>query len=100
MKKIVLLIVMLFSFCVVNAQNIQKEGNTFVQVTKKAEAKETLTSYTYKDSKNNVYKIYLSSTGKAYIKKTSKKTNKEYKQYLPEVGKQINPEAYKEKKSK
>lgn len=42
--------------------------------------------------------IYLSSTGKAFIKKVSKKTGKEYKQYLPEIGKQINPEAYKDKK--
>jgi len=45
-----------------------------------------------------VYPIYLSSTGKAFIKKVSKKTGKEYKQYIPEIGKQINPEAYKEDK--
>lgn len=83
MKKIILIIAMLFSFCVVNAQNIQKEGNTF-QVTKSDKAKET--GYTYKDSKNKVYKIYLSAQGKAYIKKVSKKTGKEYKQYLPEDG--------------
>lgn len=39
--------------------------------------------------------ICLLLDGKAFIKKVSKKTGKEYKQYLPEIGKQINPKAYK-----
>lgn len=83
-----------------NAQSVTKSGNNFTQVTSKGGktgGKEIKTKYTYTDSKGNVYPIYLSSTGKAFIKRVSKKTGKEYKQYLPEVGKQINPEAYKEK---
>ena len=83
-----------------NAQTVMRKGNAFVQVTnqKSPKEKETKTQYTYTDSKDNTYPIYLSSTGKAFIKKVSKKTGKEYKQYLPDVGKEINPDAYKEKK--
>ena len=79
------------------AQNINREGNNFTQVaSKKSQGKETITEYTYTDSKGKVYQVYLSSTGKAFIKRISKNGN-EYKQYLPEIGKQINPEAYKDK---
>jgi hypothetical protein len=100
MKKLFITAIMLFSLNVgIQAQSVQRQGNTFTQVTnKKSTSKETKTQYTYKDSKGVVYPIYLSSTGKAFIKKVSKKTGKEYKQYLPEIGKQINPQAYKEKK--
>lgn len=83
----------------VQAQNVERKGNTFTQVTnKKSSGKEVKTQYTYTDSKGNTYPIYLSSTGKAFILKVSKKSSKEYKQYMPEIGKQINPEAYKDKK--
>ena len=100
MKKLVICITMMLSLGLgIQAQSVQRQGNTFTQVTnKKSTAKETKTQYTYKDSKGVEYPVYLSSTGKAYIKKISKKTGKEYKQYVPEIGKQINPEAYKEKK--
>lgn len=103
MKKIIIAVIMLFSLNVgVQAQNVVKSGNNFTQVSNnkggKSSGKETKTKYTYTDSKGNVYPIYLSSTGKAFIKKVSKKTSKEYRQYLPEIGKQINPKAYKEDK--
>jgi hypothetical protein len=101
MKKFILAAIMLFSLNVgVQAQSVERKGNNFTQVTNKggkSGGKETKTQYTYTDSKGNVYPVYLSSTGKAFIKKVSKKTGKEYKQYMPEIGKQINPEAYKEK---
>lgn len=100
MKKIIICITMMLAFSLVtNAQSVQRQGNTFTQVSnKKSTAKETKTQYTYKDSKGVEYPVYLSSTGKAFIKRVSKKTGKEYKQYVPEIGKQINPEAYKDKK--
>ena len=79
----------------VQAQSVQRKGNNFTQVTnKKSSGKETKTQYTYTDSKGNTYPIYLGTSGKAYIKRVSKKTGKEYKQYIPEIGKQINPKAY------
>ena len=103
MKKIIIAAVMLFSLNVgVQAQSVVRSGNTFTQVSNnkggKSSGKETKIQYTYKDSKGNVYPVYLSASGKAFIKKVSKKTGKEYKQYLPEIGKQINPKAYKEDK--
>jgi hypothetical protein len=102
MKKLIIAAIMLFSLNVgVQAQSVQRQGNNFTQVTNKggkSGGKETKTQYTFKDSKGNVYPVYLSASGKAFIKKVSKKTGKEYKQYVPEIGKQINPKAYKDKK--
>lgn len=101
MKKIILAAIMLFSLNMgIQAQSVERKGNNFTQVSNKKEVseKEVKTKYTYTDSKGSVYPIYLSSTGKAFIKKVSKKTGKEYRQYLPEIGKQINPGAYKEGK--
>lgn len=100
MKKLIICISMMLAFGLVsNAQSVTRQGNNFTQVSnKKSSGKETKTQYTYTDSKGAVYPVYLSSTGKAFIKKVSKKTGKEYKQYLPEIGKQINPEAYKDRK--
>ena len=102
MKKMILCISMMLAFGLVsNAQTVMRKGNAFVQVVnqkEKSSGKETKTQYTYTDSKDNTYPVYLSSTGKAFIKKVSKKTGKEYKQYVPEIGKQINSEAYKEDK--
>ena len=100
MKKLFIAAIMLFSLSMgIQAQSVQKQGNNFTQVSnKKSSGKETKTQYTYTDSKGVKYPVYLSSAGKAFIKKVSKKTSKEYRQYLPEIGKQINPEAYKDKK--
>jgi len=100
MKKLIIAAMMLLSMNVgIYAQSVSRQGNTFTQVSnKKPAGKETKTQYTYTDNKGVVYPVYLSSTGKAFIKKVSKKTGKEYRQYVPEIGKQINPEAYKEKK--
>lgn len=100
MKKLFIAAIMLFSLNMgIQAQSVQRHGDNFTQISSvKQSGKETKTKYTYTDSKGTVYPVYLSSTGKAFIKKVSKKTGKEYKQYLPEIGKQINPEAYKENK--
>lgn len=102
MKKIILCISMMLALSMAtSAQSVTRQGNTFTQVSNpksQSSTKETKTQYTYKDSKGTSYPIYLSSTGKAFIKKVSKKTGREYKQYVPEIGKQINPEAYKDKK--
>lgn len=102
MKKLMVCITMMLAFSLVtNAQSVQRQGNTFTQVSNKKSAdkkEETATKYQYVDSKGKVYTVMLSSTGKAFIWKTSQKTGKAYKQYMPEIGKQINPKAYKEDK--
>lgn len=99
MKRIIICIVMMFTMMLAsNAQNVVKEGNTFTQVSASSSTgKETKTEYTYKTKDGKTYDIYLSAKGKAFIKRISSKTGKEYKQYIPEIGRQINPDAYKEK---
>ena len=74
-----------------NKTEIVRKGNTFTQVVKSNKPKDT--GFTYKDSKGNVYDIYLSSKGKAFVLKVSKKTGKEYRYYLPdEIAEQIKKE--------
>ena len=79
-----------FSFCAtkVCAQSVTKQGTMFVQQSKKCKSA-TKTKYTYKAADGKVYPIYLSPNGKAFIIRVSKKTNKEYRDYLPEVTKQL-----------
>jgi hypothetical protein len=101
MKQLALCIFMMLSTLGIHAQSVERQGNTFIQVSNRNPTeKETMTSYVYKDSKGREYPVWLSSTGKAFVWKTSKKTGKEYKQYVPEIGKQINPQAYKDSKQK
>jgi len=81
----------------VYAQQVQQKGNNFTQVAKTTKGKEIKTIYTFTDSKGKTSPVWLSSTGKAFVKKVSKKSGKEYKLYLSEIGKKINPKAYKYK---
>ena len=99
-RLLALLLLLLALGCCIDAaaQNVERQGNTFVQSKKTRTPSEgTKTAYTFKASDGKEYPVYLSSKGKAYIVRVSKKTGKEYRQYIPEVGKQINPEAYKDK---
>lgn len=78
MKKILLVLAILFGSIVVKAEVIQ-QGNSFIQV----EAKDVPTSFTYTDKEGRIYPIFKSQKGSFYIVKISKKTGKEYKYYLP-----------------
>lgn len=93
MKKIVLLvcIILLGGMAYAHAQKeVVRNGNNFIEISKKAEKQEVVkTQYTYTASDGNVYPIYLSSTHKAFIIRKSSRTGKEYRQYLPEVTKQL-----------
>lgn len=83
-----------------HAQNVVQNGKMFIEQqpsSKRGEVKKT--DYLYKDSKGRVDTVYLSSTGKAFVYWVSK-NGKQYKKYLPEVTKQINPNAYEQSKSK
>lgn len=87
------LITLTFIFSVATwGQNVKRVGNTFVEQvdsskTKKSEVKKT--NMTYIDKNGKSYDIYISSKGKAFIIRTSKKTGKQYRQYLPNVTKQL-----------
>lgn len=88
MKHLILAVLILISINCFSQNNVKLEGSIFVEQT--VELKDTKTNLSYKDKKGNIYPIYLSKRGKAYIIRVSKKTGKEYKQYLPEVTKQLN----------
>ena len=84
MKK-TLFILSLFMIISVNAEII-KQGKTYVQIATIGQE----TPYEFKDSKNKIYKIFITKNGRCYINKTSQKTGKSYKYYLPEdISKEI-----------
>lgn len=105
MKKLFIMAAMLLALSVNNsstyAQSVKREGTTFVVSSSRKSAESTKTKFTWKVG-DVEYPIYISSTGSCYIIKVSKKTGKEYKQYLPkevcaEIAKELGIE-YKPKK--
>lgn len=104
MKKILILLVMLLSFAVVNAQKqYTREGNNFTSVSSRggSKAEPTKTKFTWTDSKGNQYPIYMSASGSCFVIKVSKNTGKEYRNYLgPEISAQICKEMGVEYKGK
>jgi len=94
------LAIVMLSFFTVAAfgQEIVQNGQQFEKVSKKKKSEKSdfqdvITTFTYKD-KTGVYPVWLSKTGKAFIWKT-KKTGEKYRKYIPEIGRKINPDAYK-----
>lgn len=97
MKKFFIAAVMLLALGVNNssiyAQSVVKEGKTFTVVSSSNKSDPTKTEYTWKDSKGVEYPIYIGKSGACFVIKVSKKTGKEYRQYLPkEVSAQIASE--------
>lgn len=86
MKKLFIMAAMLLAFSVNNsstyAQSVKREGTTFVVSSSRSKSEPIKTKYTWKVG-DVEYPIYISASGSCYIIKTSKKTGKEYKQYLP-----------------
>ena len=92
---ITMVIIFLIWFACVsaNAQSVQvqRKGNTFVEVvdsSKISGAKET--DMIYVDKEGKTYNIYVSQKGKHFIIKTSKKSGKKYRKYLPKVDEQLS----------
>lgn len=104
MKKLIIFLILIVSVIASSnlfAQNatisstgeVQRSGNTFIASSKSTKSNVKQTQYTWKDSKGNEYPIYISTSGSCYVIKTSKKTGKEYKSYLP---KEVSAEICKE----
>lgn len=104
MRKLIILLILIISVIASNnilAQNatisstgeVERNGNTFIASSKSSKSNAQQTQYTWKDSKDNEYPIYISASGSCYVIKTSKKTGKEYKSYLP---KEVSTEICKE----
>ena len=102
MKKIIIIIAAFAAFSVTSySQDVVRNGKTFEQVKKSSVKTEENTGFTYKDSKGNIYPIYMGKTGSCYIKKISKKSGNEYKQYLgEEISRQVCQSLGKEYTSK
>lgn len=88
-SRILGIIVLILGFLVLatrtQAQNVQLKGKTFVQVDSSSKSQPIDTGYEYVDKDNVSHKVFLSKNGKAFIIRVSKKTGKEYRQYLPKV---------------
>lgn len=81
MKKLILCI-LLALFCITVDAQVKREGDTF-KVEQTAKTSDTQTKYTWEDKEGNKYPIYITKRGACYVLRTSKKTGKEYKYYLP-----------------
>lgn len=81
MKKLILCI-LLALFCITANAEVKREGDTF-KVEQTLKANDTQTKYTWEDKDGNKYPIFITKRGACYILRTSKKTGKEYKYYLP-----------------
>lgn len=92
MKFIITLLVTLI-VSIAGYADVVREGNTF-KVEKTASVnQDQKTPYTWQDKEGKTYPIFITKNGACYIIKVSKKTNKEYKQYLPkEIKEQIKKE--------
>ena len=86
-------------------QSVTRQGNTFNQNPPKQHVEDTttlkktfkitkdkpvLTKYTYKTTRGETYPIYMSTAGRCFIIRTSSRSGKQYRQYLPEVTKQLS----------
>lgn len=103
MKRVIITIALLLTLTAGQAQQqVTREGNTFSVVSNKTkQATETKTQYEWQDSKGNKYPIYVGKSGACYVKRISKKTGKEYKQYLgAEISAQVCKELGREYKPK
>lgn len=90
MKKILFSLILAMLAGMANAQSYTREGNVFKQeITASNNIKAT--GCTWIDSKGVQYPVFINeASGRCFIYKTSKKTGKEYKQYLGEkVSKEI-----------
>lgn len=95
----VITIIFCILFCcitIARSQNIIRKGNTFVQIadssSKIKKDTPTMTKYFYMTPDGTKYPVYVSSKGKYFIIKTSQKTGKQYRMYLPQITKQLQNE--------
>ena len=104
MKRLVFILVALFSLTCNAQDNFKVEGTTFTQVSKgrkSTKSEPIATGCTWVDSKGNQYPVFMSESGSCFVIKTSKKTGKEYKNYLgKDVSKAICKKIGKEYKGK
>lgn len=82
MKKFVICLILAI-FCLVSNAEVTRQGDTFKVEKTTSTSNDAQTKYTWEDKEGNKYPIYITKKGACYILRTSKKTGKEYKYYLP-----------------
>lgn len=82
MKYIISLLIML-TLSMSSFAQVKREGDTFKVEQSSRTSQGEKTKYTWEDKEGNKYPIYITKRGACYVLRTSKKTGKEYKYYLP-----------------
>lgn len=82
MKYIITLLVALL-MSVASYADVVRDGDNFKVEKTTSVNQDTKTKYTWEDKEGNKYPIYITKRGACYVFRTSKKTGKEYKYYLP-----------------
>ena len=89
---ILIVITLVFAMSIF-AQSVVLNGRQFSvvgQSSKKSEAFDSLTVYTYRDVNDSIYTVHLSKNLKAFIIRYSGKTGKPYRKYRPKITEQLN----------
>ena len=81
MKAFIIYILLALFSININAE-VKRVNDTF-KVENTTKESDTKTKFTWEDKQGNKYPIYITKRDSCYIVRISKKTNKEYKQYLP-----------------
>lgn len=81
MKNSIIFIIICVCSIFATHAGVVREGKNFRM--EQAQQQDLPTVYTYTDKEGVIYTIYRSKSGSYYILKVSKKTGKQYKQYLP-----------------
>lgn len=102
---VLILLFFLFAFLGVQeakGQNYSRVGKIFIEQKKDSSTRSGAkkTDMVFIDNRGHKDTIYVSSKGAYFIFKVSKKTGKPYRRYLKEVTKELNPDYYKDDKSK
>ena len=97
MKAFIIYILLALFSININAE-VKRVNDTF-KVENTTKESDTKTKFTWEDKQGNKYPIYITKRGSCYIVRISKKTNKEYKQYLPkdiqtQIKKELNIKQY------
>lgn len=82
MKKFIFCLI-LAAFSLTSTAEVKRNGDTFKVENTTSVNQDTKTKYTWEDKEGNKYPIYITKKCACYIIKVSKKTDKEYKYYLP-----------------
>ena len=82
MKHLIIILALLLGSFTGYAE-VTREGDTFKVEKTATTSSDTQTKYTWQDKEGNKYPIYITKKGACYVLRTSKKTGKEYKYYLP-----------------